>query len=286
MVTFLCATLAMYFQPRAYRHPVTTWVPPYAVERSKTQLNIAGVKDALTHLDLQFWEPTTAGGVRLVSEPEVSEAAVVDLRDWAHSKGIRLMLCIFNGERKWDWPLAKSAFAENADAFVKNLLAEVVRLKLDGVDIDLEGPADYEADKPAYMAFMGTLSKALRALHLQLTVDSFCYIWNAPNQGWWNSLFPLVDGVNVMGYEDTGYSATEWHSYSSQKGAAGKNASKLSLGMLSDRAKWQGSAAQDQVDWVKNDGSMGVAIWDAQLRASGWQTTGLWQSLAAISKRK
>ena len=46
---------------------VMAWVPPYDVSRAWTNLNAdfggVGMKDGLTHLALQFWLPTTSGGV-------------------------------------------------------------------------------------------------------------------------------------------------------------------------------------------------------------------------------
>ena len=48
-----------------------TWVPPYAVSACQQRLNEsfdgAGMKDGLTHLGLQFWNPTATGGVELVT---------------------------------------------------------------------------------------------------------------------------------------------------------------------------------------------------------------------------
>src|SRR5687768_7405946 len=107
---------------RAYKKPVTTWVPPYAVAKCKAQLDaVPAMGDALTHLALQFWLPTTDGGVELLKGREASDAVVAELRDWGHARGVRVMLCVYNaGGGKWDWPLAKAAFADHTDAFVKN----------------------------------------------------------------------------------------------------------------------------------------------------------------------
>src|SRR6058998_3241089 len=47
---------------REWKRPVMTWVPPYAVSQCKARLTESfggrGMKDALTHLGLQFWKPT------------------------------------------------------------------------------------------------------------------------------------------------------------------------------------------------------------------------------------
>lgn len=269
---------------RAYERPVTTWVAPYAIGESKAKLfNQPGVKDALTHLALQFWVPTESGGVELVKKQGATEAAVVELRDWAHANGIRTMLCVYNaGGGRWDWTLARAAFAKNGDAFAKNLVAEVERLGLDGVDMDLEGNGSFEADKAPFVAFMTELSKRLHDRGKHLTVDTFSYKWNAPNQTWWPELLPLVDGLTTMGYESIGANAAEWRSYASQRDAAGAHAAKLQLGMPSSKDKWQGNTALEQLEWIQSDGKTGVAIWDAQFKTAAWRTPEVWNTLREI----
>src|SRR4051794_15671925 len=81
VATTLCAAAAAADRPasapafRTYQHPVTTWVAPYAVEKSKVVLvEQPGIPDALTHLALQFWVPTESGGVELVKKHEATEA--------------------------------------------------------------------------------------------------------------------------------------------------------------------------------------------------------------------
>jgi hypothetical protein len=270
----------------AYGHPVTTWVPPYAVGKSRAQLTAAfgdvAAKDGLSHLALQFWVPGPDGVVKQVGFREVNDAAILDLRDWAHRQGIRALLCVYNGEKKWDWPLAKNAFADQREDFTRSLIAEVERLGLDGIDIDLEGPGDFEADKPAFLDFMKGLSTQLRARKKALTVDSFSYKWNAPNQGWWPDLLPLVDALTSMGYEGNGLGAPTWRSYAEQKKAAGEQAAKLQMGMPSNRDAWQGNSALEQLQWVVKDAGVGVAIWDAQLPSPAWRTPEVWQQLREI----
>lgn len=269
---------------RAYERPVTTWVAPYAVAKSKAALEAQpGMREALTHLALQFWVPTREGGVERVKQKEVTDAAVAELRDWAHAGGVRVMLCLYNHVGgKWDWSIARSAFADNRAALVRNLVVEVERTGLDGVDIDLEGPGQFEGDRAAFVAFMAELSKELRARGKHLTVDSFTHKWNAPNALWWAELMPLVDAVASMGYEEIGANAPDWRSYASQKAAAGAHAGKLQIGMPSGRDQWRGNTALEQVEWVRKDGVIGVAIWDAQFRAVAWRTPQVWAALKDI----
>ncbi len=269
-----------------YRYPVTIWVPPYAVAKSKEQIlasfDKVGMKDALTHLALQFWVPTKQGGIEQVKFDEVTDSAITELRDWGHQHGIRVLLCVFNGAQTWDWPLAQAAFAQHPDTFVKSLVTEMERLDLDGIDIDLEGNGSFDTDKESFVSFMTALSKRLHDRGKHLTVDSFAYVWNAPNQSWWNDLFPLVDALTTMGYQETGSTAPKWQAYAAQKKAAGSYAARLQIGMPSGKAEWLGNTALEQLEWLHKDASTGIAIWDAQLRSPAWQTSAVWQAIQGI----
>lgn len=267
-----------------YKHPITIWIPPYAVGKCRDQLAARPeIGKALTHLAMQFWVPTVSGGVELVKKNEAGDAVVAEMRDWAHARGIRAMLCVYNaGSGKWDWPLARGAFAEHRAAFVKSLVAEMERHHLDGIDIDLEGDGNLEADREPFVAFITSLSKELHARNKHLTVDVFPHKWNAPNQTWWAELFPHVDALASMGYEHIGSTATEWRAYAAQRQAAGKHARKLQIGVPSSNDSWQNNTAMEQLKWVRKDGTMGIAIWDAQLRAAAWKTPEIWQFIAGI----
>jgi Glycosyl hydrolases family 18 len=275
---------------RAYKRPVMTWVPPYAVAKAKAMLTSdMGMGDALTHLGLQFWCPTKTGGIERAPFPEPTDQAVAELRDWGHHRGIRVLLCVYNaGTGKWDWPLARAAFADNRETFVKSLVAEVERLKLDGVDMDLEGTGEFpDADRVAFVAMMTDLSRELRARGKHLTVDTFAYEWHAPNQKWWPQLFPLVDGLTTMGYEQIGMTATPatdpWRAYAFQRDAAGEHKHKLMLGLPGGRDTWCGNTLAEQLDWIKKDGTTGVSFWDSQVRGKAWQTPQTWQTIKQIS---
>ena len=272
----------------AYRRPVMTWVPHYAVARSRERLTalhgMPGPETVLTHLGLQFWAPTANGTLaRVGAVAETGDTAVRDWRDWAHARGIRLLLCVYNApDHTWDWPMAKSAFAGKPGVFVEALVAETRRLGLDGVDVDLEGNGSFEGDRTAFVDFVGMLSGRLHSEGLHLTVDTFAYVWNAPNQRWWPELLPLVDGLTTMGYEETGAGAPEWRSFAFQKAAAGGHASRLMIGLPADRAEWRGAALKVHLDWLEADGGVGVSFWDAQLDALPWRSPETWAALGRI----
>jgi Glycosyl hydrolases family 18 len=272
-------------------HIVMTWAPAYGIEKAKARLDESfggnGLQSTITHLALQFWIPTAAGGVETTAKyGAISDETITFFRQWGHAHGIRVMLCVFNGLETWDWSLARSAFADHPKEFADALVAEVERRHLDGVDIDLEGQGSLDDDKAAFVQFMRGLSEQLHARGKHLTVDSFASRWNAPNQTWWQDLLPLVDGLTSMGYADIGRDGEDWHGYASQKAAAGAGAAKLLLGVPSEKDEWQAHPAVDQIDWIAADGGVGAAIWDAQLDAPAWRQSDIWAKIRKISGRK
>jgi hypothetical protein len=246
------------------------------------------MRDALTHLGLQFWQPTKDGGLKYAGRTnDVNDAVIKDLRDWGRTNGVRVLLCVYNAVGgKWDWSLARAGFAEHPDTFLDALVVEVERLQLEGVDIDLEGNGSFETDKEAFSAFMQKLSGRLHAKGKHLTVDTFSYKWNAPNQTWWKELMPHVDALTTMGYEEIGVKAPEWRSYASQKAAAGEHASKLMIGLPSGRGEWRGSRLVEHLRWLKDEGEVGASFWDAQVKSSDWRKSETWMTLREISGRR
>jgi hypothetical protein len=276
-----------YMPPRIFRHPVMTWVPPYSTEVTLSRLNesfgIMGMKDGLTHLGLQFWCPTIVGKLQLVTNYQpIGETTINSFRDWGHANGVRVLLCVYNGVERWDWSLAQAGFANHRQAFIEALIRETERLQLDGVDIDLEGFADFEQDKAAFVGFTRELSQGLHDQGRHLTVDSLSYKWNAPNWNWWPELLPLVDGLTTMSYEEIGARALDWGSYAAQKAKAGAEAAKLLLGMRSDLERWQDNSVLEQLQWVADDDGVGLSIWDARLQSPAWTTEAVWKKIQNI----
>lgn len=270
------------------RRRVMTWVPPYAVGDSKLRLDESfgeiGMKDGITHLGLQFWNPTVEGGVEFTARfGQVDDTAVSEFREWGHAHGIRVMLCVYNGSSSgWDWDLARSAFDSHRPEFVEALIQETLRLKLDGVDIDLEGIGDLESSKSAFVQFIKELSERLHAEGKELSVDTFAYKWHAPRKSWWPELLPHIDGLNVMGYLETGSTSSGWKSYDSLIAAAGMYRSKVLIGMPSHAADWEGEAHLEHLSWVTEHEPAGLAIWDARLLDPKWRSKETWLEIKKI----
>jgi len=291
------AAVAPAVRPTARR--VMTWVPSYGTTASMNQLTTmhgnVGPANSITHLALQFWVPTPDGkGVQYSTDGTVNDGVVNSFVQWGHSHGVKVVLAVYNdvphssnppGNYSWDWDYAKNAFGANRVAFAAALVAEVKRLDMDGVDIDFEGPdqsttGEHNGDRPAYVAFLKALKNKLG--NKQLSLDSFPYIYNAPNWTWWHSILPVVDGMTSMGYQDIGRNAANWASYRKQKAHAGDFPQKLQLGMPSNLDTWQGNNAKQQTGWVVTDDAVGVGIWDAQFAGSSWQTAPVWRNLRKL----
>lgn len=201
---------------RPAQNEVMSWVPPYDLALSRRALqHTAGSITAdqwLTRVGLQFWIPGSDGRLEYASRGDtVNDAAVAWFRDWAQPRGVKVLLTVYNHDgTKWDWDRARSAFADHQDDFVKNLVAEVERHRLDGIDLDLEGNGSLDHDRPEFARFVKKLSVALKARGKLLTVDSFhspCF--NAPHMGWWEDWKGQVDAIHSMGYGDLYEGSTE-----------------------------------------------------------------------------
>jgi hypothetical protein len=265
-----------------FANPNIAWVPSYSIGNCKTCLQKdfggVGMKDGLTYLALQFYYPTNSGGLT----KSVSDADVSWFRDWCRNNNVKVLLCVFNATGNWDWNLAKNAFANNKTAFVNALVAEVNRMNLDGVDIDLEGPGSYDGDRAAYESFCTDLKKALGIK--ALTIETFAAQYNAPNWNWWPGLInnSKIDGIGCMGYNETG--ANGGITYASEKQHC-VNPNKFMMGMMGSSASWLGNTASQQIDWILNNGAgMGVGIWDANL-GNAWQTAEIWNKMKTLKQR-
>ncbi|MGA7303715.1 MAG: glycosyl hydrolase family 18 protein, partial [Rhodothermales bacterium] len=275
---------------------VMSWVPPYSISEAQVaaqaDFGTCNAADGLTRVGLQFWTPNTDGTIKYANHEwyTPTDSDVTWWRNWCDANGISCMLTIYNNTGSWDWSLAQAAFGANRATFVNALVTEMDRLNLDGIDIDLEGVGSFDGDRAAFDQFIHDLWIELDARNKLLTVDSFHYIWNAPNQNWWSDWLGEVDNIHAMGYEDLYEGGTSYHQYSFQQNAgyaAGYPGSAVLMGMPSYLASWgtssgRGTTAQAHVQEVRYDLAepTGIAIWDLQL--SLWQDSDLWCEIAAL----
>ncbi len=149
----------------------------------------------LTHIDLAFENPQDDEGA-LSYNP--ANDAVVAL---AHAKGVKVLVSIGGGGASGDAELLKRTFLlvspTKRRTFVGKLRDYVKAHDLDGLDIDLEGPA-INGD---YAPFIADLGRALKADGKLLTA--------ALSQGYGGDRVPtetlkVFDFVNVMAYDATG----------------------------------------------------------------------------------
>jgi hypothetical protein len=309
------ALLLAALSPVLLAHDVMGWIPPYNLEASRQAIaHKAGavtLDQCLTRMGLQFWLVSPEGTLSYAERGEkLSDKDVALFRDWARAHGVKVQLTVYNHDGKaWDWARARSAFGAHRATFVKSLVAEMERLDLDGVDLDLEGEGSFDADRAAYGEFVAALSTALRAKGRLLTVDSFhspCA--NAPNMSWWSDWKGRIDFIHSMGYGDLYEASTEAFtppggvpcangapifkfSWQTAYGlGAGFPAAQLGMGLPSWVYEWGGSPLPRHLDDLAKLGAA-AAIWDipgmmGDAKESRWSSEAAWKALAAFKARK
>ncbi|MFM8386863.1 MAG: glycoside hydrolase family 18 protein [Planctomycetia bacterium] len=286
-------------EPPAAAREVMGWVPPYGLAACQAAVTADfgdhDVQDGLTRVGLQFWVPRTDGTLKYADHETTTpgDSDVAWWKAWAQPRGIEVLLTVYNNIGSgWDWPLARAAFATHRATFVAALLAELDRLGLDGIDLDLEGLGDLDGDRAAYAAFVAELSAGLKVRRKLLTVDSFHYIWNGPNQSWWPDWAGKVDTIHAMGYDDLYEGGSLYQPYSFQQStgvAAGFPASAILMGLPTYVDSWgtssgrgTGALAHVQEARLDLDEPAGIALWDLRLTAPAWRDATLWAELAAL----
>lgn len=295
---------------------VMTWIPPYGIEESIQALDSNPlIGQTINRLGLQLWNPSSDGKSLVFAPTNVSGKLVTDadvkrLIKWAKQRNIEVLLTIYNNSQvigKWDWDLAKRAFADNPDSFTKALLSEMHKYNLDGIDLDLEGEGQLNEDRAAYAKFVKNLSIELRKNHKLLTIDSFhspCK--NAPNMSWWPDWKGQIDAIHSMGYQDLYESSVSTFSHDGksvcENGAhifkyswqlqyaikAGYQAHQLFMGMPTWLKTWGRKgfkqAPASHIKEAQNLG-LGIALWDAQLRAESWRSDSTWKAMRTYQQK-
>ena len=215
-----------------------------------------------------------------------------------------LTLTVYNNSQvtgQWDWPLAQRAFKDNRSDFIKALIAEMGKYKLDGIDLDLEGEGFHDEDRLSYAVFIKELSGIVHAKGKILTIDSFhspCK--NAPNMSWWVDWKTQIDAIHSMGYNDLYEESTDtftpegkpvcengatifkysWQLHYGLK--AGLRVDQILMGLPTWVDKW--GKKDEETDAVTHIGEVralgaGLALWDLQLSAPGWRTDATWDAI-------
>jgi hypothetical protein len=283
---------------RAPAIEIMTWVPPYAIDECRAvveaDFGVCDAEDGLTRVGLQFWLPDWDGAVRYQNLGPWGNPTDTDVawwRAWCAAHEIDCLLTIYNHDgSSWNWDLATAAFDDHRATFVAALVAEMERHDLDGIDLDLEGIGDLDGDRAAFDQFVHELFLETAARGKILTIDSFHYIWNAPNHSWWEDWLGEVDQIHTMGYDDLYEGGTGYQRYSFQQDAAyaaGYSGTRVLMGMPGWLASWgtsigYGTSARAHVEEVRYELAepTGIAIWDLQL--DGWQDDDLWCEIVAL----
>ncbi|MES2048309.1 MAG: glycosyl hydrolase family 18 protein [Pseudomonadota bacterium] len=292
---------------------VMGWVPAYGLLESMAAMDSnPKVAEGLTRIGLQFWNPSDDGR-NLVFAPInkqgdlITPSDVIQFRNWANARHITVFLTVYNNSQvteKWDWALAKRAFDDKRVEFSAELIKEMNKYELDGIDLDLEGEGDHDQDRSAYALFVKELSSQLKAQGKLLTIDSFhspCD--NAPNMSWWGDWFGKVDAIHSMGYQDLYEGSSETftppgrpvcesgahvfkYSWQLQYGMkAGYKPEQILMGMPTWLDSWgKGGLGSDLAAHLREAQTlgMGVALWDLQLAGEKWRSVATWNAILEL----
>lgn len=168
---------------------VVGYVPAWRGELDPAQLA------QLTHVNYAFVQPTPAGGL----EPLVNPDRLRQLVAAAHARGVKVLVSVggwHDGDhRAFD---AIGADPKLINTFTANLLRFAKKYKLAGIDIDWEHPDT--ATAAGYAALMRQLATRLHGRGLLLTAAVAGGTWAGP--GILPSVFADVDFLNLMAYDD------------------------------------------------------------------------------------
>lgn len=284
---FMCGMLA-------HSGVVMSWVPPYQPQLGMAWKNLnadfggVAMKDGLTHLALQFWLPSDSGRIEKDTKYEIedlSDSVIATYVKWGNDNDVKVLLCVYNNDGKWNWNLARNAFINHKDSFINNLILEMERLKFDGIELDLEGQGvTSKSDRAAFMVFVKELSVILREKGKELTIATYASEWHTPGTSMWTDLAPHVDAITSMGYHEMGITAPGFLGYEFQKKWLKVEYGGLLMGMPGWRGAWMGNTVEEQIDWVIEDGGVGVAIWDAAMTNAKWKKASVWNRLKAVKE--
>ncbi|MBL7966523.1 MAG: T9SS type A sorting domain-containing protein [Prolixibacteraceae bacterium] len=147
----------------------------------------------VTHLNYAFQNPDASGNLTSSSN------GLSQLVEKAHLNNVKVLVSIGGGGAATG--TAKDIFVnlikttQSRAAFIGKIVSYLKNYKLDGLDVDIEGPA-INSD---YGAFVRQLADSLRPKGLLLTA---AVGWGAENIP--NTVLPLFDYITLMAYDYTG----------------------------------------------------------------------------------
>jgi hypothetical protein len=302
-VTLLAGLADLCFVAGSQANPVMSWVPAYEFGNSVDALQAPlgdgrTVGETLSRLALQFWVPD---GENLVLDKRVSEADVRRLITAARQNNLQVLLGVYNAYPDvegsgFSWDRAKRAFA-GGKVFVQQVVAEMEKFQLDGVEIDIESERDglTDRDRADYASFIVGLAEAVHSRGKIITLSSFPGRWFGPNNTWWSDWAKVVDGVQSMGYAEVGQAGTQdWDSYRAQVALwirAGGDPRKFLNGVSVYSKQWQSASASGNLDGlfdVARATGSGVAVWELSRKAhpadvdAGWNSSANWTWIGRI----
>jgi len=142
----------------------------------------------LTHINLWFLNPDSLGN--FTRDLSALETFVTR----AHRKNVKVLFSIGGGSKH---PQYHYLLKDDKRAmFINNLVSEVLKYNLDGIDVDLEGSDIDEY----YEKFVVELAHALRSHHKMITAAIAVYYKDQLTDG----ALTEYDFVNIMSYDRTG----------------------------------------------------------------------------------
>jgi hypothetical protein len=127
----------------------------------------------------------------------------------ARQNNLQALLGVFSaytdvGGSGFSWDRARKAFAGKRSAFVQQIVAEMEKFGLDGVEIDIESERDglSDQDRADYAGLIIALAEEVHSRGKIITLSSFPGRWFGPNNTWWSDWAKVVDGIQSMGYAE------------------------------------------------------------------------------------
>jgi len=310
LILFLCL-----FSGQASAYDVMTWVSSSYIKESKIVLESSyggiSVKSALSRVGLQFWEISSKSTVSLTNS---TDADVRWFADWGKRNNIGILLTVVNygltehNYNGFDWTLVKSAcYGTQGSTMIVNLLAEVDKYDLAGIDLDFEGEDAQGGpftndDKIKYAVFVNNLCDSLHVRGKICTIDSYPgNDYGAPKPNWWSSWKGRIDAIHTMGYTSSYWSSPTDISYQGEQNFAinaGIEPQKVLMGMPMWVNNWAGNDNNTGTSNIENlnfihnclQYTTGISLWDIHTPVDvingtnihPWTSDAVWKLIKAI----